>query len=182
MKIISNFTDYYDKMKAWSNEDITIERMNKIIPYKKPKGHYNIWKNYIVNEKIGNLQFDTYIVGFCGKIYPAIKVTSDVSKFYYDKKKFVEFLDKNKITKLFSFKNSITNKKIVDNIYNPKTWNGFMDLFTKTDIESFLFYPSKKTDYTMELHPKLIDINFNKVFKPYEAYLEVCKYAFRSQK
>lgn len=206
MKIISKFHDYYDSIQKYSvgdKEDIIYLRKKKEKKdFETPEitdalSKFN--RKLIFESMRYNIYFELFIIGFCGKIYPGIKLyvkknpiclnirecyaynINDMNDFIYSfKNKNLEKKYHKKDTSNFkqSWKNIFTIGYSQENLitFFNENYKILNELFIKynTPIFSILlnnYYKSK-----LFLHPILKEYEFYKVKDPYMTYQEISMY------
>lgn len=192
MKIISDFHDYYDIGLGISHHDsqefvfnrktsekyidlgtsknITIDKREfeeKFSFLFMEEGRF--WGKYLSIQR--TINYETFVLIFCGKIYPGVKLFrghSDVSIGYSNSPE----LDQLKTS--ISFKNKFFNYQLNSFINSIDVWNNLdvKDRFIESkDVITLVEATYKGVKIT--INPNLKNLSFQKVFSPYSAYQEI---------
>jgi hypothetical protein len=194
MKIYSKFKDYYDAIGAGDLEKTPIYKRDTVeeglneIDYKDLQvGMLNHF------EPNGDVKVSSYIIGFCGKIYPYWKVSTKtkstgfyndrIEKIIYDPQELLSIDFERKDYKWmakyypnkFNARNSLKNpQEYIDYLNNHKP---LTDIFLQMKIPIFFLrrarYSEKKFVYVIEKNPSLKEHEFAKMIDPYTAYQEL---------
>jgi hypothetical protein len=159
MKIISTFKDYYDS--AISFASLVYDRKTVIRPIKETRGN-TVEPKYPHIRWLYGTQSEALIIGFCGKLYPCIKV---VDQFYYDASQIPQE----------DLKGSF--RVWIDRNARHEFWTNTTDL-TKHAESLFLDTPVFVYTHTVDgkqitLNPCLKEFQFYKVVDPVTACQEI---------
>ncbi len=196
MKIISKFQDYYDVGLAYGiDEKLRFERVTRVVQEDCLWGE-PLSCSVFKNQKRVKVWFFFDAIGFCGEIYPFIKVEiegSEREEYFYDLESFEIYLKEHissteKIMLenigykfgLFGKKHSITN--IAKEYFSEKFWE-YKKIFELYDVAYFVVESSKciKNDTLKEmiktiLYPQLKKYRFSKVLSAMEAFEKLSMY------
>lgn len=170
MRIISSFKDYYDSLQ--SHSDLVFHRNPQKI-------NMNRDESKVVCEVFNKINlldrrlFHQFLVGFCGKIYPAISFKNEFkSEVCFDRESFNNLVKVN-----FSsdeqedyFRSSF--QKTIANFFEKKGDSCCSSLFEKYQSPIFIIY-SSGTSCQLIVNPCLREIGFFRLFSSYQAYQEV---------
>lgn len=199
MRILSKFKDYYDSALAFG-EDATLiyKRVEFIIPLNKldidwlkelRKKEPNVSRHTEYNGLSRGHRFEdiseSFIIGFCGKLYPCIHLKISASKevYAYSYDEVISFLKKYKLHKTLEdfeeddnwFWNS--KKNLID-FFNLKA-DDFQKFFleSKTPVFKIDFNGGKReNEPRVILNPQLDEVSFVRVIDPFTAYQELSMY------
>lgn len=196
MNIISKFKDYYDSVVGQTGIDKTIvfERHIQELTFSvRVKGIKSWWSparfpsygqvHGPSSDKIGSKHFELFVVGFCGKIYIGAKVTSTVAHPYrmYENEKLVTY-----VYGIEKIKSSICNYKQDDRYFQYRKDSNMehIESFVKNKDVLEMFYTYKTPqfvlydydDKNLKINGSLKDVQFYKVFNPYQALQEIEMY------
>lgn len=190
MRIISDFHDYYDKVYAYSaSNEILYKRKEKEVEIKKVSYGQLRWSDNLFDD-------ETAYIGFCGKIYPVVKLKLnlrgyngyyDPSYYFYDWPACENYLKENLERKYWD--KSHGNWKQTQSFFSLRGW-------FKTALPNMaknLEYLCKEYEndpvFWADVHgwdwkhrkPTLVvgpisGFGFQQVFNPYLAYLEIEKW------
>ncbi len=215
MYIISKHKDYYDGAVGMGiDKTIVYERKfeamstpTNILEKIKEDDGWGSSASFVSSNAYGTPEknkYDTYliVVGFCGKLYPAIK-TLTMKKFkgdweetkivdiMYDHDEIKTFLDKHQTKGYFWDKKSKTDAQKFDeyvqrlNAIDVAVWHREVDspifVWGYPPVESVNSWEMKfgfetNKSYNFFVNPILKDYKFAKVFDPYTAFQEVQMY------
>lgn len=192
MNIISKYKDYYDSVVGQTGIDKTIvfERHIQELTFSvRAKGIKSWWSparfpSYEPSiDKIGSKHFELFVVGFCGKIYIGAKVTSTVAHPYrlYETEKLVTY-----VYGIEKIKSSICNYMRDDRYFQHRkdpNMEHIESFVNKKDVLE-LFYAYKTPQFVLynrgednlKINGSLKDVQFYKVFDPYQALQEIEMY------
>lgn len=158
MHIVSKYRDYYDTASAygidktcvylreeadfkvegnhWNSEPYVLVENNKIFLGKLPSPDTKATTSY-------DYEFHKIIVGFCGELYPLIKVTKkgritrDIHTFcFYEYAELRQFMDEEGIQdrkygrySWYADRMSVDSEKGMDAFFDPKSWTKLEQLF-----------------------------------------------------
>ena len=192
MYIISKFKDYYDTALGWGIDKSTVYvRKTEEVSLKT--------KMYTVSAKYDRDSWRTEVsqvlIGFCGKIYPVIKVhkhrlfsdycgDEDSANFFYTAEDFLKFREQEGLTlsRKPSWKNYFSSRSYlfkyevdVKEFFDPTNWNFLKDCFQKYHSPLFTFKNDRRADKktNLILNPILKDLKFAKVKDPYTAFQDI---------
>lgn len=179
MLIISKYRDYYDSVAFSKGIDKTIvyKRDGEQVNYSKIKTLFPT-KNYSWRKDEDTIF--TFIIGFCGKLYPAARVIKRdkpfniteeivygydniVKLFNLNKKK--SFYDWNWYKKFFNNLDAVLKSKQTQDI--------FFDFKVPCFILGYKDHQSYNTGFNLELNPELNALEFVKVIDPWTAFQEI---------
>lgn len=188
MIIKSNFHDYYDNVMSYGRDtSLMYLRFPKIIPHYYP---FRVVQNYHPS-----ISLENFVIGFCGKFYPGVKLTDNKSFSTYrycyhmsDCDGFVHSYLTKKDIKLYYDGNHNTSK------WNPPLRTRLEEYFTKAVTDYFddtifithrvpLFVFTRYSYYHNQYKPNDIEINCNlskyefmRVFDHFSTYQEISMY------
>jgi len=208
MRIISKYRDYYDSVMkhVGDDPDVFIRNVSEVeVPFiELSASMLDKIKSILRYSPSQHKPFRTEvtIVGFCGKVYPALRVTYDNPKWLEPKED--TFYTVEQYRKFINTK--ITDKKFKKYYYSdPRSkyswrrwddtdkyitsyldeWHGsdkFAELFIKFKSPIFTItfdtYRHATTSYKFEVNPPLGVLKFHKVIDTYTAYQELEMYYF----
>jgi hypothetical protein len=194
MRIISEFKDYYDVVQS-TGQDQGLIYLRKPDKYPKKESEPYRWPFPALCEANRNLNYGLYIiefiVGFCGKIYPALKFCrstdrgsveacchniNDVYDFMnnnFRKKELINIWDGN-YYKFYS-----TGKKSCEKFFEEceKKQNSYKELFMEHHCPIFVAkYHGRYGNKSITYNGSLRETEFFKVFDPYTAFQEISMY------
>lgn len=202
MLITSHFHDFYDSATAYGiDKTVVYKRETSVIeklkfnrefrpPYVEVFRHVRRgpeWYNYTVSK---------YLIGFCGKIHPVIRVQKDVFNgsrvedvFFYEAPETVEYLKKEKIglgkqeRRYFSWFRDfgIKDEKNIERFFDLSHWKALEDQFRERNVPIFVYgegFPLDKTQSqyhraVLQLNPCLKNHHFAKVKDPVTAFQDI---------
>lgn len=182
MLIISKFHDYYDSAMGMGIDKTVV--YNRTVKDDREERRYH---RYQLHSKKKSWHVNIFIVGFCGELYPCIKLTEDLihnpkSFFFYELNKLETFIVEEEISidvkRRWRGIVSIPHARM-NNTYARQDW---FDLKTHTDKKLDSKFEQEKcpvfmwTKRGMVWNPNLKDIGFQKVIDPYTAFQEVYMY------
>lgn len=187
MLINSAFKDYYDNiMSTGVDRDCIYNRKTEAVEYRK-----TIYPHLYTegDDRFNKYVFHPLIIGFCGKLYPVIRITkkelvSEKSNntYIYNMNDFLEFMNINKIKKFKRInKYSIQAEKSIKN-YFDKSYQKLEIVFREFNIPVFILGSDESiTNYgyrpsILTINPRLKDFDFIRVKDPYTAYQEIFMY------
>ena len=181
MRLISKIHDYYDPLTDSSDKSLIFKRDNQEINLDLADELYSL--SYCIRQTvtIGNYDRTCYIessiVGFCGKIYPVIKLNF---QYAYEESNIYYCYDMESVNQHFNWNEVKTNSRILFSVSDIENWfNGsssrwldrnidfrkksnLLNMFKKHNVAYFHIYNGR-----IELYPILKKINFYKVFDIY---------------
>lgn len=197
MRIVSNYHDYYDCVQSIDQDRTLIfSRVKKSVFYERKKEfpfNYPIIGNY----RTKSLTLMDYSVGFCGKIYPIVKLQKPgletfsqecLEKWCFnidDVDKFVSENFRRTHIDLYNEKEPNSSK------YEKQGWawghrrKFFLDFFNKIDSKKAeeIFDKEKCPIFVVDYAEKSItfndclnDFEFYRLFDPYQAFQEISMY------
>jgi hypothetical protein len=185
MLIVSKFHDYYDPVGKSKGIDKTIVYNRETRSIDKAPGipmmHYSERYSRKDNRV---LDFYTFIIGFCGKLYPIGFLDQDgQKKFLHTHEQIVEkYLElnqgKRKIKSYFNYwvnkglnelSSALTNSELLGLFQKYK-----VPIFVYTDIANHQINPLMTK--SLDLNPRLTTFQFVKVMDPYQAFQELEMY------
>ena len=190
MFIISKFRDYYDTAIGYGiDKTIVYNRAEEMISSENKVRHLDYEDASFVNKE-ARYSFYTYYVGFCGTIYPVVKVHinqdffNQKDIFFYNKEDFKKFLvglgveskrgkyrfDRYKLDKKLYRKIYITNENSIDDFYDSK-YPEYEKLFLANKIPLFTVRQDLIT-----LNGRLQDFNFQTIKDPFTAFQDIQMY------
>ena len=185
MLIVSKFHDYYDsavaygvdKSVVYKRETRQTEDSKRWSPENKLHGKKRVW------------QVEEFVVGFCGKIYPAIKLVEDSpsviveTKCFYDLDSLNKFLEDEgvNVTANKSWRSNWGrySRYYISNASDRKKW---FDINHHADKKFDAVFMKKKCPMFIYNHkgmiynPRLKDVNFQKIMDSYTAFQEIYMY------
>jgi hypothetical protein len=211
MLIVSKFRDFYDSVAYQKGVDKTLVykrdktehlfdpdnklqngKLSLVFSDIKAFPHYESGARTLLNAKPGDYILNTFIIGFCGKIYPICKRTDFIKEQSYFYTKNVEAIDSyiygmDKIKE--QFVNTYTNK-------TGDWWKNrlakelsYLEAYTKRNEVLELFYTYKcpilkittnsdeiRNHKNLILNPCLKDIEFYKCMDTYQVFQELEMY------
>ena len=172
MRIVSKFTDYYDRIMQYGieHDDVVYVRESKRIagffPYYHPRNCYT----------------SGYLIGFAGQVYPIVyypgssTMPSRLYKTIYDWHEYQKIEDsqaqKNKPVNSRYYRHGLSSYDINDDInhYNQLLNNDYSTLFSQAPIWVVKTYACYNKQRELELNPCLRSYDFAKVLDPYTAF------------
>jgi hypothetical protein len=203
MHIVSKFHDFYDTASIYgidktciylrSEEEFPVEGRQwreKTSHIKNGKGRISVPEMPGQEDKENadyKFSFHKLILGFCGELYPVIKVkqeckgTGIVEQFcFYDQASIQEFLEEEGVPaskyanySWYSTKHAVDSAKGLGTFFDPNTWTQLVDLFHIYRAPCFVISWKKLT-----INPCLKDLSFMKVSDPQTTFQEI--YMFMS--
>ena len=198
MRLISKFHDYYDTPFQQSAADPKFHfiRDTKTITMNIP--HYRHHLCGFNGDRIlgGDPTVSNGLIGFCGHLYPFIKVHYPApyrDKYFYSYEDFVKsnenYLQKDQPNKkVYAFYNFNIEKWLqtgalpsYKQTYDAINDQNILNIFEKYKVAYFVvvekqLHPSKLNLIDVELYPCLKDYSFFKVFPTYEAFQQIEMY------
>jgi hypothetical protein len=201
MYIISKYRDYYDGAVGMGiDKTIVYDRHFKSMPIPthikeklREKEYWYSWFTHQHHSQIPKGKYNTYliVIGFCGKLYPAIKTQKHIYRNYsydsvydimYDVDEIKAFMDKHqRKTKYFRdsktdaqyFEEYLDKIKGVDVLEIHREFNSpiFAWGYPPVEIPSHGFERDYGEDFY--INPILKDYSFAKIFDPYTAFQEI---------
>ena len=212
MRIISKERDYYDCVQKFAADDpnvyLRISRRENITPDDSLRDLLiSFWKTYLDGYTFCNYKYkmNLGLVGFCGKVYPALHVSysvgvKDYTQHIYDIEhmdKFIDALHDKKATEAYTKTASgrFNKKTTRDNIlrffdkwygsdkFEKLFWEFKSPVFTLSNTFEHKFninsYSNTITgDMSFKVNGSLKNYGFQKVFDPYLAAQEIEMYYF----
>jgi len=220
MRIVSPFHDYYDVIQG-QGQDLTLvyPRIPEEVPagYRDPRRAFQVVaergeetktekKERIPSFPIGphhyqwrqcKLHADTYVVGFCGKIYPVIKLAvwvpgQDAEAFCFNLEHVDKFIEANFHKKEIEGyhrsnrrgKRYWRHRSPWNNEVSRRTFRKTFEAFAEKQDAYADFFEKKKCpvfvrDYRQEIityHACLRELEFYRVIEPYTAFQELSMY------
>ena len=180
MYIISKFRDYYDSASAWGIDKTCVYKRSTLT-LKKKTIYYDYWRRHdrFVVSKV--------IIGFCGKIYPCIRVHDTINEvvssidtmnknncsFFYDSESLIKWAADNEQIKAHSKygRHDVRSKKGA-RIFFDKDRSSLESMFQKYKCPVFVL------DWTLGdfLNPCLIDYKFGKVKDAPTTFQDIYQY------
>lgn len=205
MKIISKFRDYYDCIQGYGiDQNFVYPRTTEekdFSPQINSDQYRFVLDNFIGNKRYGDLFVDSYVIGFCGKLFPVYKLvyrdlTHDcgntrwaytnkgVEKFFKElntgKKKREEYLKSYMFGKHQSW---LDRRRFVQanviNMFEELHGYDMLSTFVEFNVPVFVIkdieegYYHRPTTAKIDLNPCLLDYHFQAIFDPYTAYQEI---------
>jgi len=162
MRIVSKFRDYYDSAGAFTYAPEPVYIRERSTTRLKA-----VERSMLFAPRLCNF----VLIGFCGKVYPAIKV-SDCSVVFYSFESCVETA-----TKFMSCRSNESRRAIrvfFDRWKNDTSPEWSKQLFENSPV--FAVSPYSWQYYAVELNPILRPLEFFRVFGAYAAYQEIEMY------
>lgn len=210
MKIISKHRDYYDSIQSYGGYDkdeklIYLRNQVDVTHYKfyeklilKP---YSSFDSYFRIREFRSFQNDCYIepkiLGFCGKLYPFIKIEHNpytshpVEYFIYNINDMDEIITSLDIKDLFDeYYDTGERKRWYLRAYRARKYYEDVFSLTSSDLNPFInewvkifsnyktpaFLMHYKGDNQLVINPSLKDYQFYKIKNPFEAFQEISMY------
>jgi len=206
MKIVGkDFCDYYDSCLGYGIDKTIIyqrtikeyeygsklfketEKLLNVLPTYYSTDYYStdyyIHKIYKNNKK--EYYFESGAIGFCGIIYPFVKVFVEIKNAYQTKSKVIYFYNQDSLTKFlekikFKIKNKF-GKQLFSKEFFKKLFkqSNNLDIFFKIGNPTWSIVPIHdrakhiQTNYKLVINPKLEDYQFYKVFDSFTAFQEI---------
>lgn len=195
MLIISKYTDYYDSVAFSKGVDKSIiyKRENSLVLERKIIKHYDkkdfYFPSYCMRSssqyynRYGLIRFETYIVGFCGKMYPLMVTSTVIKKNQYQDETVTEYIYDLEIIKEhtkkycsnwagnFSDYEAMLTNKIIENLFFEYKVPSF--IINESGFNVFLQIKTSNDGKNLELNPNLKQIQFYKVFETAAAFQEI---------
>ncbi len=194
MLILSNFKDYYDHITAFGVDKTIIYRRETKGLQIKAVGLQDLPPSEDFRTKAREYQCFYNIVGFCGKLYPVIKVerkdynTKDAIPeiFYlYTIEQVEAFLksfgikETKKVTRWRGFNTDLRRPNSLQDFFDAKDYKCLTKVFSDYRIPCFVWYDTKGyINLTLEIktNPRLKDYGFVKIKHPVDAFQELMLY------
>jgi hypothetical protein len=190
MKIINyKKHDYYDSAMAYLSEPdkscIFDRKTNEYYLGNKVKFNIPYINNSLNEYKISELK--TYILLFCGKVIPLIKITllDQNTKVFYNKNDFINFMETNgyKFSKKRSFsyfgRSLISSKEGLEAFFNnQKDYSSYHHEYNSPILLFEYCYGAKEGkrnhwQYKLTVNPILKDLKVMQIIPPTEAFQEI---------
>ena len=197
MRVISESKDYYDCIQAMGQD-------RSIVYVRKEKEVY-VSKNwpfppYGIDSSLNKVGIQQFIIGFCGKIYPMIKLTCDppvpnekqIVAFCFtvdDVSAFMKAHLSNKYYKIYMGNSEIprrwrwqwqwgrTQEQVSKFIEQCKSQqNDFFEMFIEEHCPIFVVYSRNWKDYTITYNALLKPYGFYRLFDPSQAFQEIAMF------
>lgn len=194
MRIISKEHDYYDSVQAYGHDSslIYLRKEEEIVPTR-----ISVWDD--INEILSDLDryitiywsrhdkkelaIDVYVIGFCGKIYPLIRISGidflynieDTNKCLSEKhpKHYQSFVD-DSIGSWRRKSKAQTKQKRLEALFKCSGSDKFMNIFIESNAPIFLCHRNEDRDTAFYLNPSnLKNYKFQKIFDPFAAFQEL---------
>ena len=187
MLIISKFHDYYDPVAKSKGIDKTIIYKRETLPIDCLDINMLRHSERYSRGDLSVLDFYTYVIGFCGKLYPIGLLNKDSKitlfhSFEAIKKSYLEiYLNQKRNSKRVwrTYNNQWTNRelnKLSDALKNKQ----LLELFQKYKVPVFVIGSEKhhsdplfENEERCVLNPRLTNFKFEKVIDPYQAFQEL---------
>lgn len=188
MLIVSKFRDYYDSIAGQKGIDKKIvfnrDQNSLFLPEFHSKWsdrtqHYfpNYDSRIVRNDYKGLVQYETYILGICGKLYPLLVNTIRKKTGVYSHETYSEFIyDINIIEEYYNQynKSHYSWRKSNWSIYKDYlTSTKVQDLFFKHNTPIFILGAKTLKEINFNINPILKDIEFFKVMDPFTIFQEI---------
>ena len=182
MRIISKFHDYYDSVMKQGMDNLTIYQrdQSEIIVPNKREGDYPVIRELNIT---GQYYAKLMYIGFCGQIFPAVKVIfpDSSSKTLYSFESLKEYLQEHNLPMRDSKRKryssywyySGNNLSDYEHFFNNKEFKNLPNIFTDKNIPIFTITPSKSYEVKITLNPCLKDYNFYNLKDPFTCYQEI---------
>jgi hypothetical protein len=187
MRIIKNNTfDYYDTVSSFGIDTSCIydrKSTNSEIPISIPsaKRDYLTRLPDLYNNETSNHRFTKFITGFCGELYPLVRVEDttvggeflngtlihkkrEPPLFFYDKS-FIDYrqnlygIEETKNRRYYYW-----DKREYDNFFDPNTWKDYQKYFIELKVPVFVVFYNKGTHKNnLVTNPVLKDFEFYKI-------------------
>lgn len=201
MLIVSKFHDYYDTASIYGVDKTCVYLRNE----EKIEVHGRGWRNdpyvslkdgkrlqlgqvasYETKRFVGaSYEFKKAVLGFCGHIYPLIKVIKTSSTLphteeafcFYDQPSFKEFVAEEGIAGKSYRSRWYTDNFYVDddqgiyNFFDPNKWTKLEGLFAAFHVPCFVL-----RERSLKLNPNLKKLGFMKIKDPQSAFQDVYMY------
>lgn len=204
MHIVSKFRDYYDTASIYGVDKTCVylraEEKIEIKGMSYPQDPYILLKDgkrfplgnvarYETKRFVGaNYEFKKVILGFCGEIYPLIKVVKEYTDHlngyakeifcFYDQPSFMEFLAAEGIqTKGYKYGRwyrhnfDLDSDQGLHNFFDQNRWKKLEGLFAAFHVPCFVL-----REKTLKLNPNLKNLGFIKIKDPQTAFQDVYMY------
>jgi hypothetical protein len=196
MRIISDFKDYYDVVQAEGfDPKLVWIRKPKVVEFSKAKYPFphvdNFWW-----QRFHKVFVDQFTIGFCGKLYPVFKLSTNDLRFRLPKAErfchtlpeideFVEkYLKEKELTEYYRVKNhgkwnasaTIAKKDLKKNIDDCQ--KDYSKWFIDAHCPVFVGQRDRDDEgkFTLTYNASLRELEFYKVFDPYQAFQEISMY------
>lgn len=203
MHIVSKFHDYYDTASIYGVDKTCVyvrnEEKLEILGLNYPQNPYLLLKDgkRFMLGKVASYETKRYhhadyefkkaVVGFCGEIYPFIKVVKTYAGPFappaqtfciYDQPSFRQFLaeegieaEKYKYGRWYTDRFDIDSEQGLDNFFDLNRWKKLEGLFAAFHVPCFVL-----REKTLKLNPNLKNLGFMKVKDPQTAFQDVYMY------
>jgi hypothetical protein len=191
MRIISDFHDYYDCIQKYGQDDLIFERKSQTFNEQELKLPY-------VPYTPSN--FNDYIIGFCGKLYPFLHYYrngewdsenycyKNISYNFYDFESADAFIQKQLSKK--ELKTYLDNKVWGNWRARQKEIKEFFNSFNNIKCDDYffnygspiLFFAKSGREWNVIANPQLKDYGFQKVFDTYKCFQELSMFISNTAK
>jgi hypothetical protein len=194
MRILSNFVDYYDGVQKYG-QDLHMLYLRKsetiYLPYEHNSRHYKSDLRYYMRHINCNFLTDidtpVYLIGFCGKFYPCVKVGGKSGiKYCYDFQETIENIQLNHV-EILKGKRRQNISYLLQDLQNffymseVKSYSNFAQelagyIFDGFKVPIFVYSVCAYNKVRLILNAKLSTYQFYKVFNSYLAFQELEMY------
>ena len=174
MRIISKFTDYYDNVQGFGIDKSLVYVRNT---QEVGKGNFEVnSSNYSFDQD--RMYSALILVGFCGKIYPLIKVEFTHGSWGISKSRYFAY-SRDDLLKIAE-KENVKESKLLNlargTLYNEDFFSSDRSNYSNLFFEYKTPVFAKNITGYLEINPCLKDFEFFKVVDPFTAFQEVSMY------
>ena len=196
MRIISKFHDYYDTIQSYGLDDRFIHASLQDDSDTLKSIKRNLYNQLVLDSdeinilytRMLSLSAESYLIGFCGKIYPCIKLIKEKGQYYDDKEEITFAYNTDEI--ITFLKNKKLKEKLKD-FENNGRWSRFSviasdNFFKFSNLASkleHLFVDNRIPIFVINLNTlefiqddQLIQYHFYKMFDAFSAFQEISMY------
>ncbi|MFA5154792.1 MAG: hypothetical protein WC554_19760 [Clostridia bacterium] len=194
MRIISNFSDYYDSIQGMGIDKecvyvrkiqeipLIVKRDYKSFTREVPIGRYNTRCNYQTNH-----DSNYFIIGFCGEIYPIVQIdlyNKNEGLSYTRYSFFKKTWKKGEIRKLLNEKEDPKERRIFKTVeqevsdFLHKQYKDWKEIFYTHKVPIFIAgrHMGCGKENCIELNGELKSLQFYKVKDPYTTYQDIYQF------
>lgn len=164
----------------------------KETPLMSPLFDGSVFSSDEIETKKTEYAFSSSAIAFCGKVYPYIKVETtkksafikpepDVVKFFYDVKEYFKFLDEKslaedtpKYRRIYYSSINFLDKKDIEIFFDCQPFKNHTEIFFEYNTPIYTVAKEGKLGIEgIEINSCLKDIQFYKVFDPFQTFQEI---------
>lgn len=200
MLIVSKFHDFYDSITAYGiDKTVVYQRQEKIVKLKKSHDWrkrdlqlpYDDEYTVVQKGKRFKIVVSRFVIGFCGKLYPGVRIKVPAGEHKYSHYHFYELdkawraakqlgvkEDKSNYRLFWAHYNNFNNMRDLGTFFNLDSWKELLPFFVSQNVPVFVLRRNEKDRHGDELacNPRLTDFDFEKVKPPPIAFQEIYMY------